>query len=172
MGCPHPLDIAFPSRIEQSSGRQRLVEGIPNRWHADSAREACGRLYETRFVPLPRVCLPIYSSHGPCTDVICQSNEDGLEAERPPLELVASDGALAIIAGSDTAATALSQTFYFLLRHPECMKKLRGEIESVYPGSTDPLLDFGKQAEMPYLNACMYVHSFCYSLALADLWAA
>ena len=73
---------------------------------------------------------------------------------------MASDGALAIIAGSDTAATALSQTLYFLLRHPECMQKLREEIESVYPGSTDPLLDFGKQAEMPYLNACMYVDTF------------
>lgn len=84
-----------------------------------------------------------------------QADEDELEEVKPPIEVAAADGGLAIIAGSDTAANALSQTFYFLFLQPQCMAKLRKEIEAEYPGSTDPLLDFAKQAEMPYLNACM-----------------
>lgn len=84
-----------------------------------------------------------------------QMDGDDLESVKPSMEEVASDGILAIIAGSDTSATALSNTFYFLLRHPRCMERLREEVESQYPGATDTTLDFAKQAEMPYLNACM-----------------
>lgn len=80
---------------------------------------------------------------------------DDLEDVKPGLETVASDGILAIIAGSDTAATALSHTFYFLLRYPKCMDRLKEEIQLAYPGATDTMLDFAKQADMPYLNACM-----------------
>ena len=77
------------------------------------------------------------------------------ETSKFPLPVVAADGMLAIVAGSDTTATAVSHVLYFLARHPECMERLRKEVEDEYPGSTDPLLDFAKQAEMPYLNACM-----------------
>ncbi|TCD71818.1 hypothetical protein EIP91_003161 [Steccherinum ochraceum] len=80
---------------------------------------------------------------------------DDLESVKPPMDTVASDGALAIVAGSDTSATALSHCFYFLLRNPKCMQRLREEIESIYPGATDTTLDFAQQAEMPYLNACI-----------------
>ncbi|THH23060.1 hypothetical protein EUX98_g8119 [Antrodiella citrinella] len=82
-------------------------------------------------------------------------DEDDLEAVKPQIQVVAVDGILAIIAGSDTAAVALSHTFYFLIRNPRAMKRLREEIDSQYPGATDPTLDFAKQAEMPYLNACI-----------------
>ena len=80
---------------------------------------------------------------------------DDLETVKPSMAEVASDGILAIIAGSDTAATALSHALYFLVRQPLCMERLRKEIESEYPGATDTMLDFAKQSEMPYLNACM-----------------
>lgn len=63
---------------------------------------------------------------------------------------------LAIIAGSDTSATALSHLFYFLLRSPECMERLQNEVDATFP-DPDQLDDYSKQADMPYLNACMYV---------------
>lgn len=69
---------------------------------------------------------------------------------------VTSDGLLALIAGSDTAATALSHIFYFLLRNPACYQRLQREIDETFPRGEDTM-DFTKQTEMPYLNACMYV---------------
>ena len=80
---------------------------------------------------------------------------DDLQASKRPLADVAADGALAIVAGSDTVATALNHTLYFLLRHPQCMERLREEVISHFPGMTDPSIDFSKQADLPYLNACM-----------------
>ena len=80
---------------------------------------------------------------------------DDLETSKPPMAEIAADGALAIVAGSDTSATALSHAMYFLLLHPKCMQRLRGEIEAYYPGTMDPLSEFALQAEMPYLNACL-----------------
>lgn len=67
-----------------------------------------------------------------------------------------ADGMLAIIAGSDTSATALSHVFYFMLRNPDCMKRLQKEIDETFPDAhTDDLFDYSKHADMPYLNACM-----------------
>ena len=59
--------------------------------------------------------------------------------------------AIAVIAGSDTTATALSQLWYFLARNPHCYEMLRKEVLSEDEG------DFTRQASMPYLNACMSV---------------
>jgi len=86
------------------------------------------------------------------------SDGDDLETAKtakPTLQNAISDGLLALVAGSDTSATALSHTFYFLLRHPRCMERLRAEVVEAFPGTTDTSLDFSKQAEMPYLNACI-----------------
>lgn len=55
----------------------------------------------------------------------------------------------AVIAGSDTTATALSQLWYFLVRNPHYYETLRKEVLSEDEG------DFTRQASMPYLNACM-----------------
>ncbi|KAJ3541828.1 hypothetical protein NM688_g6036 [Phlebia brevispora] len=66
----------------------------------------------------------------------------------------AGDGLLAIIAGSDTAAAALGHICYFLLRDPECFKRLRQEIDEAFPNRHETF-DPSKQADMPYLNACI-----------------
>lgn len=60
----------------------------------------------------------------------------------------------AVIAGSDTAATALTHIWYFLLRNPTCLSRLRKEVDESFPDGHD-IFDFSKQADMPYLNACM-----------------
>ena len=61
---------------------------------------------------------------------------------------------LAIVAGSDTSATAISNVLYLLLRHPECMKRLQKEIDETFP-DPDAVMDYSRQADMVYLNACM-----------------
>ena len=61
---------------------------------------------------------------------------------------------VAIIAGSDTAATALTHIWYFLLRNPNCLFQLRKEIDETFPAGHETF-DFSKQADLPYLNACM-----------------
>jgi len=94
---------------------------------------------------------------------------DDLEEVKPSMQEVAIDGILAIVAGSDTAAIALSQVFYFLIRNPRCMKRLSEEIDSKYPGATDPTLDFATQAEMPYLNACINEAMRLYPAVLSGL---
>ncbi|KAJ6475695.1 cytochrome P450 [Mycena vitilis] len=59
---------------------------------------------------------------------------------------------VAIIAGSDTTATVLSNAFFFLLSHPESYMRLQGEVDKAFPSSkeaTDPAL----LSRLPYLNA-------------------
>lgn len=101
-------------------------------------------------------------------------DEDGNEPVKPPVELVAVDGQLAIIvsttsltfrqlciidddsqAGGDTSATTLSHLWYFLLTNPACLRRLRKEVDDAFPPGEDSTRDFAKQGSMPYLNACM-----------------
>ncbi|KAK7042168.1 cytochrome P450 [Favolaschia claudopus] len=70
-----------------------------------------------------------------------------------PFPLVVSNAVLAIVAGSDTSATVLSNTFFFLLTHPASYKRLQLEIDQAFPlGSKEPT-DPALLANLPYLNA-------------------
>ena len=58
-----------------------------------------------------------------------------------------------MIAGSDTTSTANTNILYFLMRHPTAYKRLQAEID----GLGDFITDCSAQAQLPYLNAVMYV---------------
>ena len=62
---------------------------------------------------------------------------------------------LAILAGSDTTSSAISNILYFLISHPAAYKRLQAEVD----GLGDQLTDCSAQAQLPYLNAVMYVAS-------------
>lgn len=83
-----------------------------------------------------------------------QTDEEGLEPVKPSIPVAVSDGVLAVIAGSDTVAAALTALWHFLLREPSAFERLRIEVESYFPHGDEPL-DFSKMANMPYLNGCM-----------------
>ncbi|KAK7680564.1 hypothetical protein QCA50_016346 [Cerrena zonata] len=82
------------------------------------------------------------------------SDEAGLEKEKPTLREVASDGALAVIAGADTTASALASLFWSLIRNPEVYKRLQNEIDTVYADHANPL-STEKHSKLVYLNACI-----------------
>ncbi|KAF7797907.1 hypothetical protein EIP86_009113 [Pleurotus ostreatoroseus] len=79
------------------------------------------------------------------------------EADRPSKITAMIDGQLATLAGSDTAAIALSHLWCFLLTHPKCYERLRQEIDETFPLKEDISSDLSLQSSMPYLNACMSV---------------
>ncbi|KAF7330387.1 Cytochrome P450 [Mycena venus] len=81
-------------------------------------------------------------------------DEAALEKQKPPLGDVIADGALAVVAGADTTASALASLFYFLLSHPEYYKQLQEEVDAHFPLGSDPL-DTSSHAEMKFLNACI-----------------
>ncbi|KAL5432978.1 hypothetical protein PMIN06_011830 [Paraphaeosphaeria minitans] len=62
-----------------------------------------------------------------------------------------------IVAGSDTTALSLSSVLYHLIRTPEALGKLRGEIEkNVREEKCTPhQVTFKVSQEMPYLQACI-----------------
>ncbi|KAJ8074049.1 hypothetical protein PM082_012341 [Marasmius tenuissimus] len=82
------------------------------------------------------------------------TDEAGIEKTPPSRKTVTSDSALAIVAGSDTAATAMTCLFWFLLANPKCYKRLQKEIDEVYPADEDAF-DTSKHARMNYLGACI-----------------
>ncbi|KAF8069222.1 cytochrome P450 [Lyophyllum atratum] len=82
------------------------------------------------------------------------SDEAGLEKERPPVRNAIADSGLAMIAGADTTATGLSNLFYLLLSHPECLKRVQAEIDSVIPKGENPFTS-SKHSQLPYLTACI-----------------
>lgn len=63
-----------------------------------------------------------------------------------------------MIAGSDTTASVLGSIVYCLIRYPDVYKRLQAEVDKFYPPEADSL-DPVHHANMPYLEAVMYVHS-------------
>ncbi|KII88389.1 hypothetical protein PLICRDRAFT_54227 [Plicaturopsis crispa FD-325 SS-3] len=81
-------------------------------------------------------------------------DEEGLEPVKPSRRDVISDGALAIIAGSDTTATTLAALWHYLLPDAVAHKRLKVEIDAAFPEGLEPV-DTAKLASMPFLNACI-----------------
>ncbi|OBZ71224.1 hypothetical protein A0H81_08431 [Grifola frondosa] len=80
------------------------------------------------------------------------NNEDGAENAPPPVEQVTIDGALAIVAGSDTTSCVLSNLFYCILSHPDVYKRLQAEVDAYFPPGENAL-NTTNHADMPFLNA-------------------
>ncbi|KAF9223441.1 cytochrome P450 [Gyrodon lividus] len=79
-------------------------------------------------------------------------DEAGFERSPPTFGEVASDGVLAIVAGSDTTATTLSSLFWALLDNPTAYRRLQEEIDHYYPPGEDALSTAHHQ-QMNYLSA-------------------
>ena len=65
-----------------------------------------------------------------------------------------------IAAGSDTTAISLSALFYYLLKNPECYRKLTEEVDLAYTEklaqrSTYSSISFAEAQRLPYLTACI-----------------
>ncbi|KAJ3873159.1 high nitrogen upregulated cytochrome P450 monooxygenase 2 [Lentinula edodes] len=65
---------------------------------------------------------------------------------------IVSNAVLAIIAGSDTSASALCNAIYYLVANPKDMQTLQQEIEEAFPDSGTNI-DIQKLDKMPWLNA-------------------
>ena len=70
-----------------------------------------------------------------------------------------------VVAGSDTTATTLSGVFYYLMRYPEVMKRLRKELDEAFPPGEGEPFDYTKLAELTFLNAVMCVMEFSFSFS-------
>ncbi|KAG2110892.1 cytochrome P450 [Suillus discolor] len=79
-------------------------------------------------------------------------DEAGLERHTSPPTFaeVASDGVLAIVAGSDTTATTLSSLFLSILRNPQTYYRLQAEVDKFFPPGED-LLSTVHYPHMSYL---------------------
>ena len=75
------------------------------------------------------------------------------------MKQLVDDGILAVTAGSDTTASALTSIFFCLLTHPDVYSLLREEVDKFYPPGED-VADSKHLPEMEYLNAVMLVFSF------------
>ncbi|KAL3473617.1 cytochrome P450 [Aspergillus californicus] len=58
-------------------------------------------------------------------------------------------------AGSVTTAIAITNVMYQLLKNPECMVKLREEIDSVFDSDDEIVASYDKVKHLPYLRACL-----------------
>ncbi|KIK57022.1 hypothetical protein GYMLUDRAFT_46634 [Collybiopsis luxurians FD-317 M1] len=76
-------------------------------------------------------------------------DESEKEQEKPSIVEVIEDGVLAIIAGTESPASALSSTVYFIVQHPEVYKTLQKEIDEDFARNSEI------RGELTYLSACI-----------------
>lgn len=81
--------------------------------------------------------------------------EDEEGGDRLAPDVLAFEGILAIIAGSDTTATAMACGMYQLVNNPECLAKVREEIDRVVAAGQTPWTSPDCHDALPYLAACM-----------------
>ncbi|EJF61644.1 cytochrome P450 [Dichomitus squalens LYAD-421 SS1] len=80
------------------------------------------------------------------------NNEDLPDKEPAPMQQLVDDGILAVTAGSDTTASALTSIFFCLLTHPNVYASLCEEVDTFYPKGEDAFVT-KHHGTMPYMNA-------------------
>ena len=68
-------------------------------------------------------------------------------------ENLLGNASIFILAGSETSATLLSGLMYLLLKNPDSMRKVRDEIDAAFNDPSE--MTFVKEAQLPYLHACI-----------------
>ncbi|EJD51337.1 cytochrome P450 [Auricularia subglabra TFB-10046 SS5] len=81
--------------------------------------------------------------------------EDEDSTDRLSVPQLAAEGVLAIIAGADTSASAMTVIIYFLLRNRECFAKAREEVDNLVASGLTPWTNPDCHDALPYLTACM-----------------
>ncbi|KAF9269320.1 high nitrogen upregulated cytochrome P450 monooxygenase 2 [Marasmius fiardii PR-910] len=82
-------------------------------------------------------------------------DENSPEPKPLGFDIYAAEALLAVVAGSDTAATCMSCTFFYILNEKSLFDRLHEEIDTFFPLSQGiaPHEDTAKLADMPFLNA-------------------
>ncbi|KAK7678305.1 hypothetical protein QCA50_018653 [Cerrena zonata] len=81
-------------------------------------------------------------------------DEAGLEDVKPRETDVLSDGITAIVAGSDTTATVVTNTLYYLIKHPDVKTRLQRDIRDAFANSRE-VYDYTKSVDLPFFDACI-----------------
>lgn len=105
--------------------------------------KACMQRVDTRIDPARNV-------HKPDIWGIVMDQKETLRLSRPEMY---ANSQIFMVAGTETTATALSGLTYHLLRNPEKMDKIVGEIRGAFQSDSD--IELGKLARLEYLNACI-----------------
>lgn len=88
------------------------------------------------------------------SDLMYYLNEEGqMDSNPPPAPLVLWSAVIAVIAGSDGPASALSNAVYELLCNPQCFERLRAEVDSAFPPNAGEPINTARLSRMEYLNA-------------------
>ncbi|KAK2608765.1 hypothetical protein QQS21_002754 [Conoideocrella luteorostrata] len=77
-------------------------------------------------------------------------------SETNPLELgeIVAEVSIMMNAGSDTTAIAMNNVVYWLLKNPDCLGKLRSEVDAVL-APDEVIAPYEKVKHLPYLRACL-----------------
>ncbi|KIJ68389.1 hypothetical protein HYDPIDRAFT_24675 [Hydnomerulius pinastri MD-312] len=75
------------------------------------------------------------------------------DSQESPFPLIVANSLLAIIAGSDTTASVLSNVIYYLLMNPTFYAQLREELDTAFPPTEMSLLNTDVLPSLPMLNA-------------------
>ncbi|TKA73419.1 hypothetical protein B0A49_03039 [Cryomyces minteri] len=80
-------------------------------------------------------------------------NDQEKEGKGLSVKEMHSNASLFMIAGTETTATLLSGLTYYLLKNPQCMKKLVDELRGAF--ATDDEITIEALAQLKYLHACL-----------------
>ncbi|KAJ7153585.1 high nitrogen upregulated cytochrome P450 monooxygenase 2 [Mycena crocata] len=111
-----------------------------------------------KFVRFAKKCVDKRLAQGYKTkDVFYYIAGEHIDDEKKPKvsrEIIENDVQTGIVGGSDTTASAMSNTIFALLMSPEKMLKLRAEVDVAFANGADQN-DSEKLAKLPYLTACI-----------------
>lgn len=83
--------------------------------------------------------------------IVSSLNDETIPPAERTVDRLVDEGTVILLAGTDTSSRSLAVTMYYLLSNPDCLARMRHELETSLPLNKDHTYSFSQLEKLPYL---------------------
>lgn len=83
--------------------------------------------------------------------IVSSLNDESIPPAERTVDRLVDEGTVILLAGTDTSSRSLAITMFYLLNNPECLARMRHELETSLPLNKDHVYPLAQLEKLPYL---------------------
>lgn len=83
--------------------------------------------------------------------IVSSLNDESIPPAERTVDRLVDEGTVILLAGTDTSSRSLAITMFYLLNNPDCLARMRHELETSLPLNKDHVYPLAQLEKLPYL---------------------
>lgn len=92
--------------------------------------------------------------------IVSSLNDESIPPAERTVDRLVDEGTVILLAGTDTSSRSLAITMFYLLSNPDCLARMRDELESSLQLNKDHVYPLAQLEKLPYLVCLIFIFGF------------